>query len=104
MTGLKRDRGASDKDLSGDPRRPLIATRAALAKDFHSHLYHDVVGLEDYVDGTTAPTSVAMTYNADGTVDTITKTPSGEVITFVYNDDGSVDTMSYALAGVTDNW
>lgn len=42
-----------------------------------------------------------ITYNSDGTVNTVTETVSGAVTTYTYNSDGTVATESRVLGGTT---
>jgi hypothetical protein len=54
--------------------------------------------------GTYSPLSSlqeTITYNADGTVNTVTETATGAVTTYTYNPDGTPATESRVLGGVT---
>lgn len=42
-----------------------------------------------------------ITYNGDGTVNTVTETASGAVTTYTYNTDGTPATESRLLGGIT---
>jgi YD repeat-containing protein len=42
-----------------------------------------------------------VTYNGDGTVNTVTETASGAVTTYTYNTDGTPATEARLLGGVT---
>lgn len=42
-----------------------------------------------------------ITYNGDGTVNTVTETVSGAVTTYTYNSDGTIATESRVLGGTT---
>lgn len=52
-----------------------------------------------YVPRSSVPS--AITYNADGTVATVTESDTGAVVTYTYNADGTPATESRVLAGVT---
>jgi len=54
--------------------------------------------------GTYVPVSSlreVITYNGDGTVNTVTETGSGAVTTYTYNSDGTPATESRLFGGVT---
>jgi len=81
---------AIDTHLGGNATNLIATVAGKLDSTVASSTYGPLSALQE-----------TMTYNTDGTVNTVTETASGAVTTYTYNTDGTPATEARLLGGVT---